>query len=323
LPYTLSDDLNNYITLLSNHLRIKKPTLFVSSNALIPYTKGFLSKIIVFPLAYINQLTTAEFEAILLHEIAHIKRNDIFWNWFLQLAKIVHSLNPFAQLLIEQSIAQREFACDDWVVQQSFSNKIYAQTLFKIANWNSAKYTTQLQMASPQFHLLNRIKRLFEPNAQLSTSLKWKWMPLLLLGLFLKKIHKEAQKSPIIERVQVANKNELLLPLYFGENDIKNEPLNKRPNAEIATCKEVEIIKNDTLVCAKTDMAIIAVANQYNTMPLISATVNNNFYKSNQAIFELKDSINLYNAYVSNQSVTDLTSKSLESILQLISENEY
>jgi beta-lactamase regulating signal transducer with metallopeptidase domain len=89
-------------------LGIKKPVLlFISSVAASPLTIGFWKPFILIPLASINQLSPQQLEAVLLHELAHIRRNDYLLNIILQLAEISLFFNPFMRLLLKQARLER------------------------------------------------------------------------------------------------------------------------------------------------------------------------------------------------------------------------
>ncbi len=51
-----------------------------SSQITTPMVTGFIKPVILFPIGLINQLSTAEVNAILAHELAHIKRHDYLIN---------------------------------------------------------------------------------------------------------------------------------------------------------------------------------------------------------------------------------------------------
>ena len=58
-----------------------------------PITFGWLTPIILLPVAICNQLSTDEIETILLHEIAHIIRNDYLANLIISLNQIILIFN--------------------------------------------------------------------------------------------------------------------------------------------------------------------------------------------------------------------------------------
>ena len=54
----------------------KKVKIYLSGKIICPLTTGFLKPVILIPVAAVNQLTTEQMEAVILHELAHIKRAD-------------------------------------------------------------------------------------------------------------------------------------------------------------------------------------------------------------------------------------------------------
>jgi len=139
----------------------KKVSLYFSGHVQIPLTIGHLKPIIVFPLALINNLDNDQVEAILLHELAHIKRNDYLLNLLQCIMETILCFNPFAWLLSNEIREEREYCCDDIVVGTDYNNYSYASALFIIAQQNTQNYTLAMASAgSKKYPLLNRIKRL-------------------------------------------------------------------------------------------------------------------------------------------------------------------
>ncbi len=147
---------------LSSRLKISNNvSLYFSNKILVPLTAGFIKPIILFPLAMINKLNTEQVEAILLHELAHIKRNDYVWNIFQRIMEIVLFFNPSVWLISKEIRIVREFCCDDLAVKYSSNANLYASALVLL---EENKYS-QLQLAhsasgSGKYPLLNRIKRI-------------------------------------------------------------------------------------------------------------------------------------------------------------------
>jgi bla regulator protein BlaR1 len=139
----------------------KKVSLYFSEHVQIPLTIGHLKPIIVFPLALINNLDNDQVEAILLHELAHIKRSDYLLNLLQCIMETILCFNPFAWLLSNQIREEREYCCDDIVVGTDYNNYSYASALFIIAQQNTQTYSLAMASAgSKKYPLLNRIKRL-------------------------------------------------------------------------------------------------------------------------------------------------------------------
>ncbi|HVM88763.1 MAG TPA: M56 family metallopeptidase [Puia sp.] len=126
-------DLRLFIDDLSARIGIrKKINLWISSTAKSPMTIGFLKPVILIPLATINHLSTHQMEAVLLHELAHIKRNDYLINLFIAVTEIIFFFNPFAVSLIHAIKKERENSCDDLVMQFRYDSYVYASALLSL-----------------------------------------------------------------------------------------------------------------------------------------------------------------------------------------------
>jgi len=107
-----------FVQQLAQQLGIKKTVrIYLSGSITSPLTLGFWKPVILVPLASINHLTTKQVEAVLLHELAHIKRYDYLYNIILSVIEAVLFFNPFTQLISKQLKRERENCCDDWVLQ--------------------------------------------------------------------------------------------------------------------------------------------------------------------------------------------------------------
>ncbi len=151
--------------------------LFFSKSILVPLTVGFVKPVILFPAAMLNHLSIEEVESILLHELAHIKRNDYGLNLLQRIMEIILFFNPAVWLLSKDIKREREFCCDDLVIEKSNNSKIYATALATLES-NRENISLALAANGPgNYPLLNRIQRittmksLNNPKQQLLTTL--------------------------------------------------------------------------------------------------------------------------------------------------------
>lgn len=129
----------------------------------VPCVTGFFKPIILLPVSISCYLNTEEVEAILLHELAHVKRNDYLHNFIQQVISIMLFFNPFARLISKVISEEREHSCDDLVIETTSRPFIYAQTLLKLEE--NKQYQWQLALAATgkrKFELLNRIERIMK-----------------------------------------------------------------------------------------------------------------------------------------------------------------
>jgi bla regulator protein blaR1 len=110
-------------------------TLSVSDDLRVPTAIGFTKPLVVIPSWTMQELSTLELNAILLHELAHLRRRD---DWTNLVQKIVGALLFFhpAVWWIEKKLAlEREMACDDLVLAETHntSPRVYAECLVSLA----------------------------------------------------------------------------------------------------------------------------------------------------------------------------------------------
>lgn len=162
----------------------KKVVIGLSTLAHTPLTIGFWKPVILFPVAVFNQLSISQAEAIIVHELHHIKRNDYLINLLLALADIFLFFNPFARILSAIVKNERENSCDDKVMQFQYNPRQYGQALL-ILEQNRAS-ENNISMAATGRNapmLLNRIKRLASHKASPSPVLGKLSALLLFLSL--------------------------------------------------------------------------------------------------------------------------------------------
>lgn len=142
----------------------REVSIYLSEKIGSPLTIGFLKPLILVPVASINHLTVAQLEAVILHEMAHIKRYDYLVNILLSVAEISLFFNPFTQLLAKHIRKERENSCDDWVLQFQYSATTYAEALLRIAQLQTAPALAMQAAGTHQNELLTRVKRMIGNN---------------------------------------------------------------------------------------------------------------------------------------------------------------
>ena len=127
----------NFVNDCQEQLGIKRSIQFLQSSITKqPLTFGFFKPIILMPIALVNQLTKEEVEAILWHELAHIRRNDYLINLLQSIAEVIFYYHPAVWWLSKQVRKNREELCDDEVVAVGKSPFTYAQALLKTQKFN-------------------------------------------------------------------------------------------------------------------------------------------------------------------------------------------
>ena len=149
-----------FVTKVAGQLGIKqKVRIYLSEIIHSPITIGFLKPVILVPIASINHLTPQQLEAVILHELAHIKRHDYILNIILSIVELGLFFNPFTRLITKSISKERENSCDDWVLQYQYSPSMYAEALLRIAVLQKSP-ALAMYAVKTKGELLSRVQRM-------------------------------------------------------------------------------------------------------------------------------------------------------------------
>ncbi len=103
--------------------KVKSPALF-----------GFIRPRLLLPKGMLETLSREELRYVFLHELAHLKRHDIYIGWLISLLQVLHWFNPLIWLAFYRLRADRELACDALVLArtQSSQAKDYGRTIVSL-----------------------------------------------------------------------------------------------------------------------------------------------------------------------------------------------
>lgn len=104
-------------------------TVLSSRRTSVPLAMGFLRPAAVLPASLSAELSASELDAIVMHEVAHLRRYDVWTNALARILEALLVLNPFAWFVTARLSVEREIACDDWVVARLDAGEIFANTL--------------------------------------------------------------------------------------------------------------------------------------------------------------------------------------------------
>lgn len=164
---TVNAELQEFFSFLVSSMAIPRNVqLFISTKIDIPATLGFIKPIVLLPATAVTHLTAAQLEAVLLHELAHIKRNDYFWNLLLSVSETMLFFNPFALLLIGIARRERENSCDDHVMNYQQNAAVYAEALLNVEKARIKHPQLVMALGDNKHHLMDRVKRILNMPAE-------------------------------------------------------------------------------------------------------------------------------------------------------------
>jgi bla regulator protein BlaR1 len=153
------------LTLLANRLGIKRTVVLLQSGRVhAPSAIGFLKPAILLPLGLLSRLSPDQVEAILLHELAHIRRSDYLANLLLHLTEAIFFFNPGVRWIAALIRREREACCDDMVLAGTPDRNNYFEALvafmqFSVDRRSAPAYALQLG-GGRKTDLTWRIKRM-------------------------------------------------------------------------------------------------------------------------------------------------------------------
>ncbi|MDQ0967728.1 bla regulator protein BlaR1 [Flavobacterium sp. W4I14] len=158
------------LAMLAEELGLSQSVKIMQSGiAQVPMVVGHFKPLILIPLGLLTGLSNAEVEAILSHELAHIKRKDYLVNLLQSFIEIVFFFNP-AVLWVSQLIkTEREHCCDDLAITCVSDRKNYVQALIFCQEFKQCAPAYAMAITGKKGSLLHRASRmLFNTNSTLN-----------------------------------------------------------------------------------------------------------------------------------------------------------
>ncbi len=116
--------------------RLQSPIEIVSSKARFePGVFGILRPILLWPAGISERLADAQIEAILAHEVRHVRRRDNLAAALHMLVEAVFWFHPLVWWIGARLMAERENACDQDVLRLESEPEVYAQGILKVCEY--------------------------------------------------------------------------------------------------------------------------------------------------------------------------------------------
>jgi beta-lactamase regulating signal transducer with metallopeptidase domain len=159
-----SPRLRSAIGSLSRTLGVSAAVRIVDHAAIaVPMTLGVLKPIILIPAAMLTSLSPAHLEAIIAHEMAHVRRLDFLVNLLQAVLEAMLFYHPAVWWVSRQVRQEREFCCDDVAAAVCGNRVTYARALTELEALRSASISgsgARLGLSSQGGSLMKRIIRL-------------------------------------------------------------------------------------------------------------------------------------------------------------------
>jgi hypothetical protein len=128
-----------------------------------PLVTGWRRPLLLVPNGLALRLTPAELDAVLLHELAHVRRRDLYWNLLQRFVLAALWLHPAAWALQAGVARERERCCDALAVHHGAAAPALARALVKLAEARGRRPALVLAIADGA-GLVERVRALLEPE---------------------------------------------------------------------------------------------------------------------------------------------------------------
>ena len=206
--------------------------VFRSTLAQVPIVVGYIKPVILLPTTLVTGMPTSQLEAILAHELAHIRRHDFVINMLQTLIETLFFYHPAVWWLSRRIRVEREHCCDDLVVKVLGNRVEYGRALIAIEELRGQ--SALLALGAADGSLLSRIRRIAVVSPD-RAGVRW---PLSLIGLVtLSVLFVMAFSSIVVSRAEVSVHSERKLGTATG---LAKADVDDQPDESQTTPKDIE-----------------------------------------------------------------------------------
>ncbi|MFK7948685.1 MAG: M56 family metallopeptidase [Saprospiraceae bacterium] len=183
----------------------------------VPMVIGYLKPMILLPIGVINHLSISEVEAVLAHELAHIKRYDYLVNIIQSIIETLLFFHPAIWWISGEIRRERENCCDDLALEivdsLTFAKALASLEQFRLNSIYQRKPQFSMAAITNKNQLLNRVQRILKQPQKSQHNFRGFFAALILIISFVgtsldaQKVEliepKSEVNSPIIEQIDI------------------------------------------------------------------------------------------------------------------------
>lgn len=130
----------------------------------IPMVIGHLKPVVLMPVGLAAALPYEQVEAIIAHELAHIRRSDYLQNILKLVLQVLYFYHPVIWWISGEMEKERENCCDDITIGILGGEKSLQSALISLQQFQQKSAYVAAAFVSKKYKLLNRIKRMKTTN---------------------------------------------------------------------------------------------------------------------------------------------------------------
>lgn len=273
----------------------RKVEAFFSPLTNVPLTLGTIKPIILFPVSAFTGLTSKEIEAIIAHELAHVMRNDYFFNIIQSIIELVFFYHPAVWFLSRQIRVERENSCDNIAIQITGDKNNYIRTLAAMQIKQTQAFHVSLAFSGNKGSVLHRIKRL-QKQIAMKTNISEGLIAatVIIVGLILASFTFSNTSSGLIKDSFAANSQSMSyipdrdsLMLVVEERIAKEEP-DEQQLHQLEKAIEVAISENDSVLSSEILAEIDRTMQEINVDRIVKEALQEAAFALKEASYEVE-----------------------------------
>ena len=165
---------------MARRLRLRRPFAVRESGAVaVPTLVGWVKPVVLLPAAALAGLSPMQLQAIIAHELAHVRRHDYLVNLLQTLVETVLFYHPAVWWVSSEIRAEREHCCDDLAVDVCGDRLVYVSALAELTSLERRAFA----LAATDGSLITRVRRILGRPGESRRELPPSWGILVLLVL--------------------------------------------------------------------------------------------------------------------------------------------
>ncbi len=168
----VAQELRERVEAVANQLKLRQSVHVLQSAFVeVPVITGWWRPVLLMPVGIVTGLTSQQLDALLAHELTHVRRHDYLVNLIQTLVETVLFYHPAIWWMSRKIRAEREYCCDDAAIRVCGDGVEYATVL---AAFEQMRAAPRPAVAATDGNTLSRVRRILgdtTPTRRLTKSL--------------------------------------------------------------------------------------------------------------------------------------------------------
>jgi beta-lactamase regulating signal transducer with metallopeptidase domain len=274
--WTIPADVARQFHQISEQMRLARQiSLRISEEVISPLAMGAWRATVILPVSAVLRMPPSELEAVLAHELAHIRRFDYLCNLFQTAVESVLFFHPAVWWISRTVRDRREVCCDEIAVSVCADPIVYAQALLRLEEQKSAQLQLAVALKGPNGSLLRRVKLVLgdggTTDSRATSGVRVAAAAILAMGLLFGPKVRSVVAAPLITVSQTAFNHAVPALSLVAMPQPATTPIKAKPKSEDQGPANVVVTPApDVNVKVKVDAANVVVANEAVSVDLSS-----------------------------------------------------